>query len=179
MKALLHRKYLPFLTTPSDRIFRGFFYQFHHPTLYARMVSLSLSSAIAFFISLYLTFCQSLSHLNRRLSLISCSRAIRATEAPGCKTSLTIWSLTHLKMICGVLRIMFLLHNRRPPVWKGGHLRYQYWLNGYIRRSVLTVKRHNQTLLILQWTALLPSLVTAQTLTFKKNRMVNKLHELQ
>ncbi|MGT6232522.1 hypothetical protein ACRWUP_25675, partial [Escherichia coli] len=61
MKALLHRKYLPFLTTPSDRIFRGFFYQFHHPTLYARMVSLSLSSAIAFFISLYLTFCQSLS----------------------------------------------------------------------------------------------------------------------
>ncbi|EFK43881.1 hypothetical protein HMPREF9347_05639 [Escherichia coli MS 124-1] len=90
MKALLHRKYLPFLTTPSDRIFRGFFYQFHHPTLYARMVSLSLSSAIAFFISLYLTFCQSLSHLNRRLSLISCSRAIRATEAPGCKASLTI-----------------------------------------------------------------------------------------
>ncbi len=103
--------------TPLTEFSEGFFYQFHHPTLYARMVSLSLSSAIAFFISLYLTFCQSLSHLNRRLSLISCSRAIRATEAPSCKTSLTIWSLTHLKMICGVLRIMFLLHNRRPPVW--------------------------------------------------------------
>ncbi len=41
---------IPLLTSPSDRIFRGgFFYQFHHPTLYARMVSLSLSSAIAFF----------------------------------------------------------------------------------------------------------------------------------
>ncbi len=36
------------------------------------------------------SFCQSLSHLNRRLSLISCSRAIRATEAPGCEASLTI-----------------------------------------------------------------------------------------
>ncbi|ATZ30003.1 hypothetical protein CV83915_1p0131 (plasmid) [Escherichia coli] len=36
------------------------------------------------------SFCQSLSHLNRRLSLISCSRAIRATEAPGCQASLTI-----------------------------------------------------------------------------------------
>ncbi len=36
------------------------------------------------------SFCQSQSHLNRRLSLISCSRAIRATEAPGCKASLTI-----------------------------------------------------------------------------------------
>ncbi|HGC4621296.1 hypothetical protein RF146_11655, partial [Escherichia coli] len=57
---------IPLLTSPSDRISEGVFYQFHHPTLYARMVSLSLSSAIAFFISLYLTFCQSLSHLNRR-----------------------------------------------------------------------------------------------------------------
>lgn len=47
---------IPLLTSPSDRISEGVFYQFHHPTLYARMVSLSLSSAIAFFISLYLTF---------------------------------------------------------------------------------------------------------------------------
>src|SRR5699024_1815614 len=82
------------------------------------------------------SFCQSLSHLKITLSLTPFSRAIWATQAPGCDASSTIRSLNSFEyFLRGSFRQSCNSILRCPSV-SDGRLSYQFLSNGYIRRSV-------------------------------------------